>query len=490
MKKDRKKIFGIGAAILMILLAIVPMVSSLSLETAEKMNDSNFANNIAETFLKYHGKYTDDREELEFREYISGTKIELDPNIVYYDSDHAVVKLTEWGQIIKVTLKTGCKVVDTIWDIRCFLFEMRPDLSVEEFIEMTEPIIDVEWVEINALCSTSWEPNDPLYPQQWGLPVINCPKAWNNVKGAILTVAIIDTGINCNHKDINAINGPDFVNDDDDSTDDNGHGTAVAGVVAAEMNNGIGVTGVADVHLMSVKVLDHNGWGNTWNIAKGIVWASTHGGVIINLSLGGPFPSLLLDLACWWVLGFRSSLVVAAAGNNGGGLPIYPARFRVVLSVGAIGKDKKLCDWSNRGADVCAPGLNILTTARGGGYEEYSGTSLATPYVCGVAALCIAAHGPIPPKIISGIIQLTAKRVLGTQRGLVNANAVVTFPFPYSYAVNPSPFTQSNEQASNRPCSQQSSSNEQVSNPLTNFVLNFLPHAQKIFNFLPHYNGL
>lgn len=143
----------------------------------------------------------------------------------------------------------------------------------------------------------------------------------------------------------------------------------------------------------------------------------------------------------------------------------------------------KLCEWSNRGADVCAPGEDILTATSGGEYETCSGTSLATPHVCGVAALCMAAHDGIrDPKIISAIIQLTAKRVLGTRRGLVNAAAVTFFPFPYGYAVNPCPFTQSNEQASNYPCSQQSSSNEQVSNPLTNFVLKFLPHAQKIFN--------
>jgi len=267
-------------------------------------------------------------------------------------------------------------------------------------------------------------PNDPELARQWGLAKINAPAAWGIVTGAVsITIAIVDTGIDLRHPDLTPqlwIN-PDEIPanglDDDANSkvddvhgwhfyqaangpaenalvqDDFGHGTHVAGIAAAATDNGIGIAGVAwGGRLMAVKVLDQYGTGWYSDIIAGIIYAADNGARIVNLSLGGATPSqALCDAAVY--AGSRGALVVAAAGNTGGAV-LYPAACAGVLAVAATDQADARPSFSNFGPqiDLAAPGVHIYSTwyATGigaSGYFTKSGTSMATPYVAGAAAL-------------------------------------------------------------------------------------------------------
>lgn len=259
---------------------------------------------------------------------------------------------------------------------------------------------DVEYAELNYVYQSYFTPNDPLWDSQWGPKAINCPEAWDIELGSgAVHVIIIDTGCNYNHEDIKckiSYLNYDFVNNDDDPMDDNGHGTHCTGIVGATINNGKGIAGVSQAFTSYVKVLDGYGSGYASTVAKGIVHAAkTLGsGAVISMSLGGYGISVLVHVACDYAYYIRGVLLVAAAGNDGIPRVGYPARFDSVIAVGAVDKNLNLCSWSNYGPDVdlVAPGENIISTF-GNGYERLSGTSMACPHVAGVAALYFSKYG-------------------------------------------------------------------------------------------------
>jgi hypothetical protein len=219
-------------------------------------------------------------------------------------------------------------------------------------------------------------------------------------RGDGVNVAIVDTGIDYNHPDLdgNYVGGADFVNNDSDPMDDHGHGTHVAGTVAAEDDN-LGVVGVAPKALLyGVKVLSNTGSGSWSNIIAGIQWAVDNGIQVTNNSYGGSaYPGTIVQSA------FDNSyaqgvLHVAAAGNSGACPPSgdtvgYPAKFASVIAVAATSSTDARACFSSTGpaVEIAAPGSSINSTRRGGGYTSMSGTSMASPHVAGVAALVIAA---------------------------------------------------------------------------------------------------
>lgn len=267
-------------------------------------------------------------------------------------------------------------------------------------------------------------PNDPLFFNQWALPMIDAPNAWGvKTGGSSIIVAIVDTGVDYTHGDldanVNASLGWDFVNNDPDAMDDNGHGTHVAGIVAAEMNNSIGGVGVApDVTVMPVKVLNSMGSGWASNIAAGIVWAVDHDAKIVSLSLGSWFPSEVIKDATHYAVYDKGALCIAAAGNDGLPIRTYPAAYEWVIGVAALDSNSNRAYYSNYGDFVylAAPGGDgcggcpgdIVSTWPKNQYKFIAGTSMATPHVSGVAALYWAYNPAFTNKQVALLLLLTA----------------------------------------------------------------------------------
>ena len=259
-------------------------------------------------------------------------------------------------------------------------------------------------------------PNDPDYSLQWGLPKIFAPQAWDVTHGSANTlIAIDDTGIDGSHPDLagKIVARANFTTDPDE--DNNGHGSHVAGIAAAETNNDIGVAGIGyDTKLLSVKVLDSTGSGYYSWIANGIMWSADNGAKVINLSLGGSSSSQTLQNAINYAVS-KGVVVVAAAGNNGNSLPFYPAYYSNVISVAATDSNDKKASWSNYGSWVimAAPGVNIYSTYQGG-YAYLSGTSMATPFVSGVAGLIWGLHPTWTESQVVSKLENSADKISGT----------------------------------------------------------------------------
>lgn len=219
--------------------------------------------------------------------------------------------------------------------------------------------------------------------------------------GVGVKVAVIDSGIDYGHPDTAPFykGGYDFVNDDSDPRDDNGHGTHVAGTVAA-CDNGLGVVGAApSIDLYALKVLGADGSGSYSDVIAALQWAVDHGIQVTNNSYGGSgYPGDLVKAAFDNSYNIYGLLNVAAAGNSGtitgtGDNVIYPARWATVIAVAATGTNDARASWSSTGpaVELAAPGVAINSTLMGGSYGTMSGTSMASPHVAGVAALVLAA---------------------------------------------------------------------------------------------------
>lgn len=228
----------------------------------------------------------------------------------------------------------------------------------------------------------------------WGHATIDVPSAWKLSKGKGARVAVLDTGIDQGHRDLKRVKVvKDFTGSRSGPSDVNGHGTHVGGVIAAE-ENGEGVVGVApEADLISGKVLGDNGSGLSSWIAAGIDWAIAEKVDVISMSLGSDAPDQRIGAA---VERARQAgiIVVAAAGNSGPreNTAGWPGRFPGVVCVAAIDADVKTANFSSRGAAVvvAAPGVNVRSCYPGDRFATMSGTSMATPYVAGVAALYVS----------------------------------------------------------------------------------------------------
>src|SRR5436190_3190260 len=253
---------------------------------------------------------------------------------------------------------------------------------------------DVVRVDADVTRSVQATPNDSEYPQQWSLPAIGWDQVFGSVSPAgTATVAVLDTGVDSSHPDLAGQLAPGTSILDpssDGTTDPNGHGTWMAGIVAASTDNGIGIAGVgyASVRVMPVTVLGADGTGSDSNIISGVLYAADHGADVILMSFSNPGYSDALQSAIDYAWS-KGAVVVAATGNNASSVATFPAGDRGVVGVSSTDFMDSLDLSSNYGADtfLAAPGVGIETTATGGGYATISGTSVAEAGVAGGAAV-------------------------------------------------------------------------------------------------------
>ena len=283
-----------------------------------------------------------------------------------------------------------------------------------------------------------------LSENNWGVDAINAPEVWaQNITGNGIVVAVVDTGVDYYHPDLDSniwqnpgeiaengidddrngfiddIRGWDFLYNDNYPMDLDiyGHGTHIAGSIAAERND-FGITGVAyNAKIMPVRVLDTLGEGELNNVAAGIRYAADNGANVINLSIGNEFyPSNLVNAAIEYANN-KGSVVVIAAGNSGFSQPDYPARNadRWGIAVGSIDINGRMADTSNRAGStpldyLVAPGVDIYSTTPYNNYESETGTSMAAPHVAGVAALVLSTNPNLTPAQVEYILTTTANR--------------------------------------------------------------------------------
>lgn len=338
---------------------------------------------------------------------------------------------------------------------------------------------DVEFAEMAHTFSTVDLPDDPFlatsgswgqpYADLWGLQAINAPAAWGTATGTGVVVAVVDTGIDYNHPDLaanvwtnpNEIDGNGIDDDGNGFTDDvrgwnfefnnndpidfNGHGTHVAGTIAAVGNNGIGVIGVAwHAQVMAVKGLDDSGFGFDFTLAPAIMYAANNGADVINASWGTEGTSQAIEEAIQYATSLGVVFVAAAGNSSEDAQNFFPASSPEAITVAASDPFGNFAFFSNFGAkiDVTAPGVDILSLQAANsflgqqvapGYMRLDGTSMATPHVSGVAALALSENPAYSTEQVRQIIRSSATPVQFDSRfgyGLLNAGAAVAVTNP------------------------------------------------------------
>lgn len=268
----------------------------------------------------------------------------------------------------------------------------------------------IDFVEVDHQVTISQVPNDPYYPMQWHLGKINCPSAWDITVGSReVVVAVIDSGVDPMHPDLTGklLKGWNFYDNNDNTSDVYGHGTRVAGVIAAVANNNIGVAGVAwNCLILPVKVTNANGYTTSSLISKGLIYAADRGAKVAVISFQVFGGSTITSAAKYFVE--KGGVVVAAAGNTGRYESYSDNQY--IISVSATSSSDVLASFSSYGpyVDLSAPGVGIYTTTKGGGYVAVSGTSFSAPIVAGIVALMYSLNPSLTPHQIEQILESTA----------------------------------------------------------------------------------
>jgi serine protease len=333
-----------------------------------------------------------------------------------------------------------------------------------DFSVLIKKPVNARPVDLTDVQDDPWAgfPDDPKYKYQWHMDQIHMPAAWRLADGEGVIVAVLDTGVAYEkHGEfhqvedlagVEIVKPYDFVDKDTHANDDHGHGTHVAGTIAQATHNGIGVSGVARrASIMPLKVLSGRGSGSVGGIADAIRYAADNGAKVINMSLGGRFPSKVLEKAVKYAHS-KGVVVVCAAGNDGRGKVSYPAAYPGAFAVAATQYDESTTFYSNWGKaiDIAAPGGNTRVDQNGdgqpdgvlqntivvgdptkSGYFAFMGTSMASPHAAGVAALVVG-EGITDPAAVEKILEETARepknKKMDKQRygaGIIDAEAAV-----------------------------------------------------------------
>lgn len=314
-----------------------------------------------------------------------------------------------------------------------------PKGTVEKVIKTLSEMPQVATATPNFIAQKQSVTNDPSLQKEWGLFQVQAANsstksAWDKTTAKPeIKIAVLDTGIEKTHPDLeNNIVGEKNFSSSPDVNDHDGHGTQVAGVIAAIGNNASGIAGIAyKASLLNVKVLNDDGFGTYANIADGILWAANSGAKVINLGLGGSSDSDLLKDAVNYAAD-KGAVVIAAAGNYGANSPVYPAEYDTVLSVAAADDSDSRLPSSNYGPSikVAAPGNKIYSTDRNNSYTYGSGTSFAAAFASGVAALVWSTDICATSSCVMDRIEQSTDKVAETGKnwkyGRINALKAVT----------------------------------------------------------------
>jgi thermitase len=319
---------------------------------------------------------------------------------------------------------------------RTFTAEFETEVEAAAAIDKLKDDPNVEYVQLSNLNELYYVPDDPLFGELWGLTKINCTKAWDVAEGNEVIVAVIDSGVDYSHPDLsgNMWTSPsgkfgfDFSDGDDDPMDSHGHGSHVAGTIAAIGNNNQGVVGVAPkAKIMALKIFPN---ATDDVCAQAIKYAADNGASVINNSWGPTSRSPVnkaLEEAVNYALS-KGVVVIFAAGNKSDEVKYYsPANHPGVVCVGASDRKDNRCLFSNYGPEVTvsAPGENILSAKISGGYTYKSGTSMAAPHVSGLAALIVARFPHIAGTLVKTRIEQNTDRIFPDKpigSGRINAS--------------------------------------------------------------------
>lgn len=331
--------------------------------------------------------------------------------------------------------------------------EGLPAEPLEAWLQRLTDDPRIEYAEPNYLYGIDFVPDDPRYAEQWHLKAIGLEQAWDESRGDGVVVAVIDTGVAYEKHErgglkfhmvpdlsgVKFVPGYDFIHDDAHPVDDNGHGTHVAGTIAQATNNGVGTAGVAfDAKIMPLKVLSGAGYGSVSDIAEAVSWAADHGAKVINMSLGGPLPSLALQRAVTYARA-KGVTVICAAGNSATSRRHFPAGFSACNAVASVGPEDRLAPYSNYGDWIAfaAPGgdksrgdsAGVLQNTilrgdpSGNDYLWFQGTSMAAPHAAGVAALIIA-NGITHPDDVEKVLKQSAHPGGENTQGKIGAGVI------------------------------------------------------------------
>lgn len=336
---------------------------------------------------------------------------------------------TEFDKIIK---QHGARQLGKIQGIDVRVIQLPPQASEKAVEALLKHNKHLKFVERDYLLRPDFTPNDPNFSYEGYLSTIGVPTAWDLSHGENVTIAILDSGVDGTHPDLASkmLAGWNFYDNNADTSDVFGHGTKVAGAAAAITGNGVGIAGVAGMSkIMPIRVADATGMGYLSLMASGLTYAADSGARVANLSFQAAGGYSTVQTAAQYMKN-KGGLVITAAGNVGTEQTFAASPSNIVVS--ATSGDT-ITVWSSYGAfvDVAAPGSNIYTTVKGGGYGYASGTSLASPITAGVIALIMAANPRLDPTSLENVLFSTATD-LGSAgfdiyygNGRINASAAV-----------------------------------------------------------------
>ena len=319
-------------------------------------------------------------------------------------------------EIEKRIKRLNAEVINAVPQFGLYHLALSEGDTVSSFIDKHQKDPRLQVLEPNPIVTVAPvtpAPNDPLFRAQWALERIGAPQAWRqlpNHAGGV--VAVVDSGVDERHPDLQGhiVRGKNLIDGSDDFSDQHGHGTAIAGIIAASTNNAIGMSGICPTcQILPVKVLDESGRGTYANVIAGIMWAAERKVEVINLSLGSYGSSRFLAEAIDYAH-HTGAVIVAAGGNESSQAPLYPGALPNVIAVSASDIDDNLWTGSNFGSaiDIAAPGVRVLSLDTHNSYMLATGSSFSAAQVSGVAALVRTKHPMLKNTQVSQVLFQTS----------------------------------------------------------------------------------